>query len=218
MSNVNLNETAPTKFQDIGGVSLAYRHFGKQGAAPVVCFQHFTGTMNNFDPIHTNRLAQDRPVILVDYRGVGRSGGEMPDSIPATAADMIAFVKALGLKEIDLFGFSIGGMVAQQVVLDAPELVRRILLAGTGPSGGEGMQHFSRQVMDIVNRPNSTEQERTLDLFFSRSPTSYAAGEAWLKRIAARKLVVAGCERAMIKPNMSTGRVCVAEGGIFKGA
>src|ERR1700738_4342142 len=138
MSNVNLNETAPTQFQDIGGVSLAYRQFGKEGAPPVVCFQHFTGTMNNFDPIHTNRLAQDRPVILVDYRGVSRSGGEMPDSMPATAADIIAFVKALGLKEIDLFGFSIGGMVAQQVLLDAPELVRRILLRGTGPAGRGG--------------------------------------------------------------------------------
>ena len=99
----------------------------KESAPPVLCFQHFTGTMNNFDPIHTNRLAQDRPVILVDYRGVGRSSGEMPDSIPATAKpeSFIAFVTALGLKEIDLFGFSIGGMVAQQVALDAPELVRR---------------------------------------------------------------------------------------------
>jgi len=121
MSNVNLNETAPTKFQDIGGVSLAYRHFGKEGAPAGGVLQHFTGTMNNFDPIHTNRLAQDRPVILVDYRGVGRSGGEMPDSIPATAADLIAFVKALGLKEIDLFAFSIGGMIAQQFVLDRPD-------------------------------------------------------------------------------------------------
>jgi pimeloyl-ACP methyl ester carboxylesterase len=93
MSNVNLSETAPTQFQDIGGVSLAYRHFGKEGAPPVVCLQHFTGTINNFDPIHANRLAQDRPVILVDYRGVGRSGGEMPDSMPAIAADIIAFVK-----------------------------------------------------------------------------------------------------------------------------
>ena len=95
------------------------RHFGKEGAPPVVCFQHFTGTMANFDPIHTNRLAQDRPVILVDYRGVGRSGGEMPDSIPATAAILIAFVKALGLKQIDLFAFSIGGMIAQRFVGDA---------------------------------------------------------------------------------------------------
>ena len=188
MSNVDLNETAPTQFQDIGGVSLAYRHFGTKGARPVVCFQHFTGTMNNFDPIHTNRLAQDRPVILVDFRGVGRSGGKTPDSMPATAADIIAFVKALGLKEVDLFGFSIGGMVAQQMALDAPELVRCVLLAGTGPSAGEGMQELSPEVMKIVNRPNSTQQERSLDLFFSKSPTSYAAGEAWLKRIAARKL------------------------------
>jgi pimeloyl-ACP methyl ester carboxylesterase len=188
MSNVNLNETTPTQFQDIGGISLAYRRFGKEGAPPVVCFQHFTGTMNNFDPIHTNRLAQDRPVILVDYRGVGRSGGKMPDSMPATAADMIAFVKALGLKKIDLFAFSIGGMVAQQLVLDAPELVRRILLVGTGPSGGEGMQEFTREVLDIANRPNSTEMERCLDLFFSKSPTSYAAGKAWVKRVTAREL------------------------------
>src|ERR1700726_4166925 len=180
MSNVNLSETAPTQFQDIGGASLAYRHFGKEGAPPVVCFQHFTGTMNNFDPIHTNRLARDRPVILVDYRGVGRSGGEMPDSMPAIAADLIAFVKALGLKEIDLFGFSIGGMVAQQVVLDAPVLVRRVLLAGTGPSGGQGTQEFTREVMDIVNRPDSTEQERTLDLFCSKSPAIYAPGTARL--------------------------------------
>src|ERR1700690_1513788 len=119
MSNVNLNETAPTQFQDIGGVSLAYRHFGKEGAPAVVCFQHFTGTMNNFDPMHINRLAQDRPGILADYRGVCRSGGKMPGSMPAIPADIIAFVKALGLKEIDLFAFSIGGMIAQQFVLDA---------------------------------------------------------------------------------------------------
>src|SRR5258708_11096797 len=101
--------------------------------------------MNNFDPIHTNRLAQDRPVILVDYRGVGRSGGKTPDSMPSIAADIIAFVKALGLKEIDLFGFSIGGMVAQQIALDAPELVRRILLAGTGPSADACVQEIAPQ-------------------------------------------------------------------------
>src|SRR4029077_21168000 len=114
-------------------------------------------------------------VILVDYRGVGRSGGKMPDSMPAIAADIIAFVKALGLKEIDQFGFSIGGMVAQQVALDAPELVRRILLAGTGPSAGEGMQEFSPDVLESVNRPHSTEQQLSLDLLLSKSPTSYAA-------------------------------------------
>ena len=81
MSQANLHETAPTQFQDVGDVRLAYRRFGKEGAPPLVCLQHFTGTMNNWDPIHTNRLAQDRPVVLVDYRSVGRSSGETPDSI-----------------------------------------------------------------------------------------------------------------------------------------
>ena len=93
MSRANPHETAPTQFQDTGDVRPAYRRFGKEGAPPVVCLQHFTGTMNNFDPIHTNRLAQDRPVVLVDYRGVGRSGGETPDSMSGLARDIIAFMK-----------------------------------------------------------------------------------------------------------------------------
>ena len=97
----------------------------------------------------------------------------------ATAADIIAFVKALGLKAVDLFGFSIGGMVAQQLALDAPELVRRILLVGTGPSAGEGMQVFSGEVMDIVSRPNSTIQERCLDLLRARPGSSGSPRENW---------------------------------------
>lgn len=187
MSQVNLHETALTQFQDIGDARLAYRRFGKEGSPPLVCLQHFTGTMNNWDPVHTNRLAQDRPVVLVDYRGVGRSGGETPDSIPGLASDIIAFIRTLGVETVDLFGFSIGGMVAQQVALDAPALVRRILLVGTGPAGGEGMQEFSPQVLEIVNRPNSTAGDRMLELFFSPTPTSQAAGKAWLERIAARQ-------------------------------
>ena len=182
MSNVNLSETAPTQFQDIGGVSLAYRHFGKEGAPPVVCFQHFTGTINNFDPIHTNRLAQDRPVILVDYRGVGRSGGKMPDSMPATAADIIAFVKALGLKEIDLFGFSIGGMVAQEISLQAPDLVRKLILVGTGPRGGEGMASLTQVAKRIFGAPYDPPEHLWLAVLFSPSEAAQAAGKEFLKR------------------------------------
>ena len=137
-SPADLHNSAPTRFQDIGDIRLAYRRFGKEGATPVVCLQHFAGTMNNSDPIHTNRLAQDRPVILVDYRGVGRSEGQTPDSVPGLASDIIAFIRALGVKQVDVFGFSLGGFVAQQIALDAPELVRRLLLVGTGPAGGEG--------------------------------------------------------------------------------
>ncbi|WP_196764603.1 alpha/beta fold hydrolase (plasmid) [Rhizobium leguminosarum] len=143
--------------------------------------------MNNWNPIHTNRLAEDRTVILVDYRGVGRSGGETPDSIAGMAADIITFIGALGFDTVDLFGFSIGGMVAQQIALDAPALVRRIILTGTGPAGGEGMRAFSHQVQEIVARPDSTDTERILELFFAPSDASQAAGKAWISRITARQ-------------------------------
>ncbi|PPU79415.1 hypothetical protein XhhCFBP4925_14715 [Xanthomonas hortorum pv. hederae] len=184
---VDLHDAAPTRFQDIGDVRLAYRRFGKEGATPVVCVQHFTGTMNNWDPIHTNRLAQERPVILVDYRGVGRSEGQTPDTVQALAADIIAFIRALGLQQVDLFGFSLGGFVAQQIALDAPALARRLILAGTGPAGGEGMHEFSPQVKEIIARPDTSGQQRQLELFFSPSPESQAAGKAWHARIAARQ-------------------------------
>jgi pimeloyl-ACP methyl ester carboxylesterase len=188
MSRANTSETAPTQFQDIGDVRLAFRRFGKEGAPPVVCLQHFAGTMNNFDPIHTNRLAQDRPVVLVDYRGVGRSGGQTPDSMSGLARDIIAFIRTLGAQQVDVFGFSIGGMVAQQVALDAPHLVRRLILVGTGPAEGEGIGQFTPEVVEIVSRPGGTEVERSaLETFFSPTETSQAAGKAWLARIAERK-------------------------------
>lgn len=188
MSRANTSETAPTQFQDSGDVRLAFRRFGKEGAPPVVCLQHFAGTMNNFDPIHTNRLAQDRPVVLVDYRGVGRSGGQTPDSMSGLARDIIAFIRTLGAQQVDVFGFSIGGMVAQQVALDAPHLVRRLILVGTGPAEGEGIGQFTPEVVEIVSRPGGTEVERSaLETFFSPTETSQAAGKAWLARIAERK-------------------------------
>lgn len=188
MSRANTSETAPTQFQDIGDVRLAFRRFGKEGAPPVVCLQHFAGTMNNFDPIHTNRLAQDRPLVLVDYRGVGRSGGQTPDSMSGLARDIIAFIRTLGAQQVDVFGFSIGGMVAQQVALDAPHLVRRLILVGTGPTEGEGIGQFTPEVVEIVSRPGGAEVERSaLETFFSPTETSQAAGKAWLARIAERK-------------------------------
>jgi pimeloyl-ACP methyl ester carboxylesterase len=188
MSRANTSETAPTQFQDIGDVRLAFRRFGQEGAPPVVCLQHFAGTMNNFDPIHTNRLAQDRPVVLVDYRGAGRSGGRTPDSMSGLARDIIAFIRTLGAQQVDVFGFSIGGMVAQQVALDAPHLVRRLILVGTGPAEGEGIGQFTPEVVEIVSRPGGTEVERSaLETFFSPTETSQAAGKAWLARIAERK-------------------------------
>lgn len=186
-TQVNLHDSAPTQFQEVGDTRLAYRRFGKEGAPPLVCLQHFTGRMDNWDPIHTNRLALDRPVVLVDYRGVGRSSGETPDSMQGMGRDIIAFIRALDVKQADIFGFSIGGMVAQQIALDAPELVRRLILAGTGPSGGEGMASFSPKVQEIFTRLKDKPAERALELFFSPSAASQAAGKAWISRILARQ-------------------------------
>lgn len=186
-SQPNLHDAAPTRFLQVGDIQMAYRRFGKEGATPVVCLQHFRGRMDNWDPIHTNRLAQDRPVVLVDYRGVGRSTGATPDSMQGMGRDIIAFIRALGATQVDIFGFSIGGMVAQQIALDAPEVVRRLIIAGTGPSGGEGMAEFSPQVKEILTRPNTSPAQRGLELFFSPTATSQAAGKAWLARILARK-------------------------------
>ncbi len=182
-----LSIAAPTRYQDIGGVRLAYRRFGKPGATPVVCIQHFAGTMNSADPVHADRFAQDREVVLVDYRGVGRSEGQTPDSVQGLAADIVAFIRALDLPQVDVFGFSLGGFVAQQIALDAPTLVRRLILAGTGPSGGEGMAEFSPKVKDIIAWPNATPDEKRLGLFFSPSERSQAAGKAWQARTFARR-------------------------------
>jgi pimeloyl-ACP methyl ester carboxylesterase len=131
------HETAPTRFVEANGIRFAYRRFGGGEGLPMLFCQHFTGTMDNWDPIVTNTLAQEREVILFDNQGVGSSSGKTPDSVQAMTTDALAFVDALGLKRIDLLGFSLGGMVAQQIVLDRPKLVRYLILAGTGPEGGE---------------------------------------------------------------------------------
>ena len=182
------HETAPTKFVEANGIRFAYRRFGSGEALPMLFCQHFTGTMDNWDPIITNTLAQDREVILFDNRGVASSSGQTPDSVQAMATDALAFVDALGLKRIDLLGFSIGGMVAQQMVLDRPELVRHLILAGTGPEGGEGI--------DIGGLPPSSEVladaslshfDRQQRLFFAPTETSQAAGRAFSERKSWRK-------------------------------
>jgi pimeloyl-ACP methyl ester carboxylesterase len=183
----DLHNSAPTRFLEANGIRFAYRRFGKEGVLPMVCFQHTTGTMNNWDPIHTNRIAEDRPVVLVDYPGVGRSGGETPQTFEHTAQAMIDFVRALGADKADLFGFSIGGMIAQQIALLEPDLVRRLVLVGTAPPGGEGMASYTPKVREIVSRVGSTTEERLLELFFAPTVTSQAAGEAWLARIAERQ-------------------------------
>lgn len=182
------HETAPTRYVDADGIRFAYRRFGGGEGPPMLFCQHFTGTMDNWDPIITNTLAQEREVVLFDNRGVGSATGKTPDSIQAMATDAVRFVDALGLKRIDLLGFSLGGMVAQQVVLDRPKLVRNLILAGTGPEGGEridvgGIPPSSEVLAD----KSLTHLDIELRLFFGPSDRSQAAGRAFWERKSWRK-------------------------------
>src|SRR5262245_15428638 len=182
------HETAPTRYVEANGVRFAYRQFGRGKGLPLLFCQHFTGTMDNWDPIITNTLAQDREVILFDNRGVASSSGQTPDSVQAMATDALAFVDALGLKQIDLLGFSIGGMVAQQMVLDRPNLVRHLILAGTGPEGGEGIDIGGLlPSSDVLADASLSHFERQQRLFFAPSYTSQAAGHAFFERKHWRK-------------------------------
>ena len=143
------HQTAPTQFVEANGIRFAYRRFGKAGGVPLVFNQHFTGTMDHWDPAVTDGFARDREVILFNNAGVSSSSGEVPTSIEEMAANAVAFIKALGLTKVDVLGFSIGGFVAQEIALQAPELVRKLVLVGTGPRGGEGMATLTPEAQEI---------------------------------------------------------------------
>jgi pimeloyl-ACP methyl ester carboxylesterase len=162
--------TAPTRFVEANGIRFAHRKFGTKTGTPLVLLQHFRGGLDHWDPAVTDGLAADRPVILFNNAGVASSSGETPDTIDAMARHAADFVSALGLTEVDLFGFSIGGYVAQSLALQNPKLVRRLLLAGTGPRGGEPPQDPSvpQYATSTDLRTGESPLEAFLYLFFSR--------------------------------------------------
>src|ERR1700735_38132 len=133
------HQTAPTQYVQANGIRLAYRRFGEAGGVPLVFNMHFMGTMDHWDPAVTDGLANEREVILFDNAGISSSSGEVPTTIQKMAGNAIAFTRAFGLQYADILGFSIGGTVAQEMAIQAPELVRRLILAGTAPRGGEGI-------------------------------------------------------------------------------
>ena len=181
------NTTAPTQFNESRLETYAYRRFGRGAAPPLVFLQHFTGTLDNWDPAVTDALAEGREVILFESAGVGRSTGEVPDTIPGMAAHLLAFADALGITQVDLLGFSLGGMVAQQVGLDRPSLVRKMLLVGTAPEGGEDIMHLEKpELRQVLEDPNLKGLQVLVKLFFPASESSQAAGQAFVARLAAR--------------------------------
>jgi pimeloyl-ACP methyl ester carboxylesterase len=180
------HQTAPTQYVEANGIRFAYRRFGKPDGVPLVFNMHFTGTMDHWDPTVTDGFAKDREVIVFDNAGVSSSSGEVPTSIEEMGANAINFVKALGLKQVDVLGFSIGGLVAQEITLQAPDLVRRLALVGTGPRGGESMDTGTPEGQKIFGASYEKPDDLWLSVFFTPSQASQAAGRAFLKRFRLR--------------------------------
>jgi pimeloyl-ACP methyl ester carboxylesterase len=173
--------TAPTQIVEADGIRFAYRRWGKPGGFPLVFMQYFSGNLDDWDPLVTDGFAADFDVILFDNAGVASSGGETPGTVSEMTRHALAFCDALGLKKFHVVGFSLGGMIAQQMALDHPDRVKRIVLLGTGPRGREGMT-FTELSAEERGDPGRF----LLTAFFSPSDVSQAAGRAYLKRLAAR--------------------------------
>jgi pimeloyl-ACP methyl ester carboxylesterase len=180
------HQTAPTRFVGAAGVRFAYRRFGKAGGVPLVLNQHFTGTMDHWDPLVTDGLAATREVILFNNAGISSTSGEVPGSVEEMGTSAIAFIKALGLQQVDVLGFSIGGFVAQEITLQAPELVRRLVLVGTGPRGGQDMATLTPEAQQIFGATYKVPEEIWLKVHFTDSEASQAAGREFLKRLLRR--------------------------------
>jgi len=180
------HQTAPTQFVQANGIRFAYRRFGKPGRVPLVFNQHFTGTMDHWDPAVTDGLATEREVILFNNAGVSSSSGEVPTSFEQMAVNAVSFINALGLPKVDVLGFSIGGFVAQEITLQAPDLVRRVVLVGTGPRSGEGMATLTPEAQEIFGATYDDPDHLWLRVHFTRSETSQAAGREFLKRFRLR--------------------------------
>jgi pimeloyl-ACP methyl ester carboxylesterase len=162
--------TAPTQFIETRLKTYAYRRFGGGAAPPLVFLQHFTGTLDNWDPAVADELARGREVILFESAGIGRSTGEVPTTIAGMREHFLAFADALGLTQIDLLGFSLGGMVAQQAALDHSSLVRKMLLVGTAPEGGEDIMHLEKpELRKILEDPSLSGYQVLVKLFFTPS-------------------------------------------------
>jgi pimeloyl-ACP methyl ester carboxylesterase len=183
---IHTHQTAPTQFVEANGIRFAYRRFGKAGGVPLVFNMHFTGTMDHWDPAVTDGFAKNREVILFNNAGVSSSSGEVPTTVEKMGANAVAFIKALGLTKVDVLGFSIGGFIAQEIALQVPDLVKRLVLVGTGPRGGEGMAARTPEAQRIFSATYDPPDELWLSVHFTQSAASQAAGREFLKRFRLR--------------------------------
>jgi pimeloyl-ACP methyl ester carboxylesterase len=175
-----------TKFQKVGDVSFAYREVGTASGVPVIFLNHLTGVLDNWDPRVVDGIAAKHCVIVFDNRGIGASGGSTPDTIEAMADDAYTFIKALGFTKIDIFSFSLGGMVAQDLVVKHPNLVRKLILTGTGPRGGKDIDKVAGTTYFDMLRATLTLSDPKEFLFFNRNAAGKLAARAFVNRLKER--------------------------------
>lgn len=177
---------APTRTMSAGGVVYAYRELGPKGGTPVVFFNHLAATLDNWDPRIVDPIARDHHVVTFDNRGVGASSGVVPDSIEAMADDAVTFIKGIGFATIDIFSFSLGGMVAQALVAKHPDLVRKLVLTGTGPAGGKDIDKVASTTYFDTLRAALTRSDPKEFLFFNRNIAGKRAAQAFVRRLNER--------------------------------
>jgi pimeloyl-ACP methyl ester carboxylesterase len=179
-------KNAVTKSVGVNGTEFVYREIGEKGGIPVVFLHHLTAVLDDWDPRVADGLAAKHHVIAFDNRGVGASGGSTPKTVEEMARDAIAFIGALGFSKVDLFGFSLGGFVSQVIAQQHPDLVRKIILAGTGPAGGEGIANVGAVLQDAFAKAAASHKHPKHFLFFTQTSNGQAAAGDFLRRLKER--------------------------------
>ena len=174
----------PTQYIEVEGVRYAYRSLGKQSGIPLLCLQHFTGTLDNWDPIIINGLAKERTVITIDNTGIGNSGGTTPNNVQDMARDAIKIITALRIKKCDVLGYSLGGFIVQTIAATKPDLFRKIILAGTAPQGAKALRSFPQLVETAFQQQGI---EVYLHIFATKSEKSRKLITATYQRLMERK-------------------------------
>lgn len=185
-STPNTYRTVPTRSVSVQGTDFVYRRLGPEGGTPLILLNHLAAVLDNWDPRVIDGLAARRQVITFDNRGVGASGGSTPHTVEAMAHDAVSFIRALGFDQVDLLGLSMGGFIAQVIAVQEPQLIRRIILAGTGPAGGPGIDKVTALTIRSVLKGAATRTDPKQYLFFTDTDNGRQAGRAFLERLKER--------------------------------
>lgn len=192
-------QNVKTQFISVAGTNFAYRKLGINSGVPVICLNHLGAVLDYFDPAIIDGLATTHQVITFDNRGVGASGGTTPKTVDSMAKDAIAFIQALGYEKVDLFGFSLGGFISQEILRQKPQLVRKVILAGTGPAGGVGIDQVTSIAYHDVIKARLTFRDPRFYLFFTKTDNGKQAARQFIKRSKQRTK-----ENRDKKPNLKT--------------